>query len=129
MTIRLTVLIACLFATGCSRGDIPRARPISVQGDIFLQVKSCLEGYSSGQPVGSEQQLFGSWTDEMRAKDPGAAELLVAGLQEIAASPRRAKFIATRLLTKLPAESSAEKPTKGLAGTADAIGKTTDSSR
>ena len=129
MTIRLTVLVACLFASGCSGGDIPRARPISVQGDIFLQVKSCLEGYSNGQPVGSERQIFDSWIEQMRAKDPGAAELLVAGLQEIAASPRRAKVIATRLLIKLPAESSAEKTSQELSKPADATGKTTDSSR
>jgi hypothetical protein len=128
--IRLAAFVACgcLFAAGCSDGDIPRERPIPVQGDIFLQVRSVLEGYSSGQPVGSELQLFDGWIAEVQAKDPAAAELLAAGLREVAEAPRRAKAVATRLLSKFPAGVSREQPAKNRPGQADDTGNTINSS-
>lgn len=95
-------LITCLLAAGCSQGDVPRPRPIPVARDVMREVRSFLESYSKGQPVGSERQLFDAWVDQIRARDQPAADLLGPGLLEIADSPSRAKAVATRLLTKFP---------------------------
>lgn len=110
MSIRRASLIACLIAAGCGRGDVPKPRPIPVTMDVAALVRGSLEGYSRGQPVGSEREVFDTWIAEMRASDASGAELLAAGLREIAASPARAKTVATRLLAKLPAGGSAEQP-------------------
>lgn len=96
-------LIAGLLAVGCGRGDVPRPRPIPVNQPILQKVRYFLEGYSRGQPVGSERQIFDSWVDQVRAEEPSAADLLGPGLREIAASPSEAKAVATRLLVNFPA--------------------------
>lgn len=101
-------LIAGLLATGCGGGDVPRPRPIPVTRDVVQEVCSFLEGYSKGQPVGSERQLFDAWVDQIRARDPSVADLLGPGLRDIAASPSAAKAVAIRLLNKLRAGSSEE---------------------
>jgi hypothetical protein len=72
------------------------------------EVRSFLDRYSIGQPIGSEQQLFDSWVEQIRARDPSVAELLAAGLRKIAASPSEAPAVARRLLAKLRDGASEE---------------------
>lgn len=101
-------LIAGLLAAGCGGGDVPRPRPIPVTRDVVQEVCSFLEGYSKGQPVGSERQLFDAWVDQIRARDPSLADLLGPGLRDIAKSPSAAKAVAIRLLPEFRAGASKE---------------------
>lgn len=113
MTARLASLAACLMAAGCTGGDVPKPRPIPVARDIVEQVRSAFEGYSKGQPLSSEQQLFDTWIAELQTSEAAGADLLGAGLREIAASPARAKAVATGVLAKLPARPSGGTPANG----------------
>jgi|GEM_PF-1790612 len=89
-------------AAGCGQGQVPKQRVIPIRpADPLAQVRSYLESYAQGQPVGSERELFPQLVDEVRKTDPSVAGSVESGLAEIGASPAQAARIAKRLLERL----------------------------
>ncbi len=89
-------------AAGCGQGRVPQKRVIQIrQADALGQVRSALEGYAQGQPVGSERELFPQFVGEVRKADPRLAGLVENGLAEIEASPSQAARLAKKLLDAL----------------------------
>lgn len=96
-----TVAGLCFGLPGCSRKGVPEPRVIRTAYDPLNEVRSRLEGYASGQSVGSEREAFPRLVEEIRAADPDKAEWLGKGLAEINAKPAQARSIAKKLLAKL----------------------------
>lgn len=81
-SIRTTLLgLAVLTAVGCG-GAKQEDIPIKVN-DPMVQVKSTLERYAKGSPLGSEVTSFEFMINEVRKVDAAKADTLKAGLDEI----------------------------------------------
>lgn len=90
------------FAAGCSQSRVPQERVIPLRrADPAGQVRSYLEGYAQGQPVGSERELFPQFISDVRQTDPDLAGVVEKGLAEIQAAPGQAGRIAKKLLERL----------------------------
>lgn len=87
--------------TGCGPSNLPQPRKIQVAYDPLLEVRSYLEGYAGGRPVGSEQELFEKLVEEIRKTDAERATVLESGLAEIVKSPATARALAKKLLDRL----------------------------
>ena len=90
-----------LLQAGCGPSNLPKTRKIQVASDPLKEVRSYLEGYVQGQPLGSERELFPKLVDEIRKADPDKAAVLESGLAEIAKSPSTARVRAKKLLDEL----------------------------
>jgi hypothetical protein len=90
-----------LLQTGCGPSNLPKTRKIQVASDPLKEVRSYLEGYVQGQPVGSERELFPKLVEEIRKTDADKATALESGLTEIVKSPAGARARAKKLLDEL----------------------------
>ncbi|MBX3400994.1 MAG: hypothetical protein KF873_19855 [Gemmataceae bacterium] len=71
-----------LVAFGCGGG--PKEEMIPVKPiDPMAQVKSTLQNYAKGQPLGSEVTSYEYMVNELQKADPAKAEILKAGLDEL----------------------------------------------
>ncbi len=71
------------------------------QADPLEQVRSCLEGYVQGQPVGSERELFPQFVEDVRKADSELGDFLEKGFAEIQAAPAQAGRVGKKLLERL----------------------------
>ena len=78
----------------------PRAIPV-VQQTGLDEARQLLQGYVDGNPVGSEADMYGEIVSAVREEDASKADILDAGLQEIAANPSIAARKAKELLGEL----------------------------
>ncbi|QEL14726.1 hypothetical protein [Limnoglobus roseus] len=76
----LAVLVTLAGAVGCGG---PKEESISVKVDPMVQVKSTLERYANGQPLGSEVTSYDYMVNEVRKVDAAKADILKAGLEDI----------------------------------------------
>jgi len=90
-----------LLQAGCAPSNLPKARKIQVAQDPLNEIRSYLEGYVQGQPLGSERELFPKLVEEIRAVDADKAAVLEPGLAEIVKSPATARARAKKLLDEL----------------------------
>ena len=90
-----------LLQAGCRPSNLPKTRKILVASDPLKEVRSYLEGYVQGQPVGSERELFPKLVDEIRNTDADKAAVLESGLDEIVKSPATARARSKKLLDEL----------------------------
>ena len=90
-----------LLQAGCAPSNVPKARKIQMAHDPLKEVRSYLEGYVQGQPLGSERELFPKLVEEIRAVDADKAAVLEPGLAEIVKSPATARARAKKLLDEL----------------------------
>ncbi len=98
----LLVMAVSLPWLGCggSPSQQPRAIPV-VQQTGLDQARQLLQGYVDGNPVGSEADAYGDIVSAVRAEDSAKADVLEAGLNEIAANPSIAGRKAKELLDEL----------------------------
>lgn len=87
-------------AGGCGSGA-PQPRVVKYDYDPLKTVRSYLEGYVEGVPVGSERELFPKFADEIRKADPDRAAVVAAGLEAILRSPATVRTEAKKLLDRL----------------------------
>jgi hypothetical protein len=87
--------------TGCGPSNLPKTRKIQVASDPLKEVRSYLEGYVQGQPLGSERELFPKLVDEIRKNDADKAAVLESGLADMLKSPATARARAKKLLDEL----------------------------
>ncbi len=81
---------------------MPKERVIPIrQADPLAQLRSYLEGYAQGQPIGSERELFPEVVDEIRKTDSSLAAMVEKGVGEIQASPGQSAALARKLLDRL----------------------------
>lgn len=100
MTLAL-VAIGCISA-GCGKSQVPQERVIQIrQASPVEEVRSYLEGYAQGQPVGSERELFPQFVDAVRKVDANLAGTVETRLAEIQANPSQAASLAKKLLARL----------------------------
>jgi hypothetical protein len=85
---------------GGSPSQQPRAIPV-VQQTGLDEARQLLQGYVDGNPVGSEADSYESVVSAVRAEDSGKADILDAGLKQIAANPSIAARKAKELLDEL----------------------------
>jgi len=90
-----------LLQAGCGPSNLPKTRKIQVASDPLKEIRSYLEGYMQGQPVGSERELFPKLVDEIRNIDADKAAAVESGLAEIVKSPATARARAKKLLDEL----------------------------
>ena len=90
-----------LLQAGCGPSNLPKTRKIQVASNPLKEVRSYLEGYVQGQPVGSERELFPKLVDEIRNIDADKAAAVESGLAEIVKSPATARARAKKLLDEL----------------------------
>ncbi len=87
---------------GCGGQSSQQQRTIEVVEQSGIdQAKDLLQGYADGNPVGSEADGYASVVSAVREEDAAKADILEAGLAEIAASPSGAASKAKDLLGKL----------------------------
>lgn len=85
---------------GCGSGvkertiEVPQVSPAE-------RAKMILQGYVNGQPVGSEMTEFDFLIRELQKTDPGRADTLKRGLDEMKRSPAGSRSRAKDLLSKL----------------------------
>lgn len=98
----LLVMAVSLPWLGCggSSTQQPRAIPV-VQQTGLDQARQLLQGYVDGNPVGSEADMYGDIVSAVREEDSAKADILEAGLNEIAANPSIASRKAKELLGEL----------------------------
>ncbi len=94
-------VILGLLQAGCGPSNLPKTRKIQVASDPLTEIRSYLEGYMQGQPVGSERELFPKLVDEIRNIDADKATAVDSGLAEIVKSPATARSRAKKLLDEL----------------------------
>jgi hypothetical protein len=87
----LVVLAAAVLCGGCSGGVKDRALPFAP--DPVAEAKSLLSGYASGQPAGSESEMFEDLVARVSAVDQAKGAELRDFFAEIKAkrAPDRAK--------------------------------------
>ena len=90
-----------LLQAGCGPSNLPKTRKIQVAFDPLKEVRSYLEGYVQGQPLGSERELFPKLVDEIRKTDADKAAILESGLADIVKSPASTRARAEKLLDAL----------------------------
>jgi hypothetical protein len=90
-----------LLQTGCGPSNLPKTRKIAFVSDPLKEVRSYLEGYVQGQPVGSERELFPKLVEEIRKTDAHKATAVESVLAEIVKSPATARAGAKKLLDEL----------------------------
>ena len=79
----LVLVLALLTVIGCGGGPKEEAIPIKPATDPMVQVKSTLQNYVKGQPLGSEVTSYEFMVNEVQKVDPAKAEILKAGLDEL----------------------------------------------
>ncbi len=93
------VLMLAAGLVGCGSGT--KEESIAVKADPMLQVKSTLERYASGQPLGSEVTSYDYMINEVRKIDPAKADTLKAGLEDIQNTKGSPAAKAKELMKKL----------------------------
>jgi O-phosphoseryl-tRNA(Cys) synthetase len=83
----LLVATACL--TGCGDGKV-KEQDVEIKIPIspMEQVKSTLNRYAKGEPMGSEVGAFGDLVAKLRTVDAAKADILEKGLEEIKKAPK-----------------------------------------
>jgi len=94
-------LLTALMQAGCSRSGVPQPRVIEYDYDALQLVRTYLEGYIDGVPVGSEVELFPKLVDEIRNTDADKAAAVESGLADIVKSPASTRARAKKLLDAL----------------------------
>jgi hypothetical protein len=80
------LLLLLAAAWGCN--DKPdRAYPVQ-KTPALDRAKAVLQRYADGQPMSSEATSFGDIITEVRAENPGKADILETGWEEIKKAPK-----------------------------------------
>lgn len=96
------LLAATSTATGCGDAEKPVKRYVLTNAPVPLdEVRSLLQWYAEGKPVGSESVNFERLVTRVRETDPQRAPVVEEGLAAIVKSPATAASQARRLLKKL----------------------------
>ncbi len=103
MRIVLFGLFAAALALGCGGDKIkPQDIEIKPAADPLVPVKSRLEAYVKGQPLGSEVTDFDQLVSDVRKTHPEKADILQKGLDDLKkARPNEVSRKAKDLLGKL----------------------------
>ncbi|NBV46843.1 MAG: hypothetical protein EBR86_14680 [Planctomycetia bacterium] len=101
-------LIVCgAVGAGCSQATV-KPKVIEIKVDPMVQVRSTLENYAKGQPLGSEVTGFDQMVANVKAVSAEKAAILGNGLAEIKKPGADVKGKSKALLTELGL--GAEKP-------------------
>ncbi|MCE9632151.1 MAG: hypothetical protein K8S94_15725 [Planctomycetia bacterium] len=98
----MSLLSVCFAAVGCGDPGKPvRQYTLKDAPSPLDEVRTLLERYAEGQPVGSEVINFEALVGRVREADPERAMVLEQGLAAIAQSPATAAARARQLLKQL----------------------------
>lgn len=106
---RCTVAVSLITALGAALGCSDPGKPVrqyalkDAPGPLD-EVRTLLQRYAEGQPVGSEAVNFETLVARVRETDPARAGVIEEGLAAIAKSPSQAATRAKGLLEKLKPE-------------------------
>ena len=91
---------------------------VKASNDPLYEPRMVLERYAAGQPPASEVGSFPAMVEHVRKTDPGRADILAKGLEEIQKSAGAARVAKSKeLLEKLKPSMTAAPPAEPMDGT------------